>query len=124
MTFVVATLAGCGASLPAPPKGPVPTDGMIEVPYPPPAARVETIPPHDSTGEVWIDGQWQWDGSDWRWLPGAWTSPPKDAYFTPWTTRRDRDGRLLFAPAAWRSKDGKAIGAFGQENCPKEGKAP
>lgn len=95
--------------LPRPPTGPTPKEALTEVPYPPPPARVETIPPPKNKGEVWVDGQWTWDGSDWQWMAGAWVKPPEGAYFTPWSTVRRSDGQLFFAQAAWRSKDGKAL---------------
>ena len=84
---------------------------MIEVPYPPPPARVETIPPTKSAGQVWLDGQWEWGGKAWTWHDGAWTTPPPDAYFTPWTTKRRADGQLLFIRAEWRDKAGLPIHA-------------
>ena len=91
---------------------------MIEVPYPPPPARVEITPPRGSDRDVWIDGQWEWDGKMWKWLPGTWMTPPENAYFTPWTAVRTRDGRLLFARAAWRSKDGRPLDvASGRDVC-------
>jgi hypothetical protein len=82
---------------------------MIEVPYPPPAARVETIPDPKVAGQVWIDGQWEWDARDWKWRDGAWTTPPPNAYFTPWTTKRRADGQLLFARAEWRDPSGRPL---------------
>jgi len=111
-------LSACSASLPKPPTGPVPPDAMIEVPYPPPPARVEVIPPRKNGLDVWIDGQWEWDGTVWKWLDGAWTTPPANAYFTPWTAVRQSDGRLLFARAAWRAKDGRPLDAApGRDVC-------
>src|SRR6185503_17526202 len=103
----LALLSGCSSSLPRPPAGRVPADAMTqEVPYPPPPARVEVIPPKKGERDVWIDGQWDWDGQAWKWLAGQWMTPPADAYFTPWTAARRGDGRLFFAPAAWRDKYG------------------
>ncbi len=85
---------------------------MIEVPYPPPAARVESVPPPPNAADVWIDGQWDWDGRNWRWHEGRWMTPPDGAYFTRWTTQRRRDGRLFFARAAWRDASGRALDAY------------
>jgi hypothetical protein len=112
--------AGCGA-LPRPPTGPVPPGAAgEEVPYPPPPARVETVPPRHADGEVWIDGQWDWEGEAWRWLSGAWVSPPPNAYFTPWTTTLESNGRFLFVRATWRRRDGRPLGpglGFGAKGC-------
>jgi hypothetical protein len=58
---------------------------------------------------VWLDGQWTWGGKTWNWLPGAWVTPPKGGYFTPWTAARRADGRLFFTPATWRTRDGHAL---------------
>lgn len=104
-------LPACLGRLPRPPTGPTPADALIEVPYPPPPARVEVVPPRKHDHEVWLDGQWDWDGSAWKWIPGSWATPPAGAYFAPWTTVRRSDGRLFFAPAAWRIEGGRALPA-------------
>lgn len=83
----------------------------VEVPYPPPPARVELIPAQRDPAQVWVDGQWDWNLDDWVWRGGEWTTPPsEDAYFTPWTTVRAKDGRLYFVAATWRSASGDPIG--------------
>lgn len=99
----------CSPGLSRPAGGPVPEDGMIEVVYPPPPGRVEEIPEQKDASHVWINGQWDWDGKEWRWQPGAWMAPPPNAYFTPWTTRRRADGKLYFARAAWRENGGRPL---------------
>lgn len=116
----------CYSSLSRPPRGKVPPDAFEEVvPYPPPAARVETVPPQKSEGEVWIDGQWDWDGKTWKWVPGAWMRPPESASsFTPWSLKRAEDGRLHFARATWRAADGRALGLIHHEVCPTPPRAP
>jgi hypothetical protein len=106
----LALLPACtGWRVPKPPGGPVPEDEMIEVPYPPPPAHVEVVPEKKKDGDVWIDGQWDWDGADWQWTEGSWMTPPPNAYFTPWKAERKKDGRLFFASAAWRAPDGKPL---------------
>lgn len=107
----LALFPACSPGLPRPPGGPVTAGETIEVPYPPPAARVETIPARKATGQVWLDGQWEWDGKSWKWHDGAWTTPPPDAYFTPWATKRRADGQLLFTRAEWRDKAGRPLDA-------------
>jgi hypothetical protein len=82
---------------------------MVEVPYPPPAARVEVVPPRKGALDVWVDGQWDWDGDVWQWTAGSWVKPPANAYFTPWKAERREDGRLLFARASWRTKEGALL---------------
>lgn len=103
--------AGCGSSLPGPALGPPLTGLMIEVPYPPSAARVETIPPQPRDDAVWVDGQWSWEVKRWRWERGGWVVPPKHAYFSPWQTFRRSDGVLLFVPATWATLDQREIAA-------------
>jgi hypothetical protein len=109
VVLLFALLPACSSSLPRPPAGLVPTSDMIEVPYPPPPGRVEIIPPKKTAGQVWIDGQWEWDGNGWKWREGAWSTPPPNAYFTPWMTKRRADGQLLFARAEWRDKAGRPL---------------
>ena len=108
--LLCAVLTACSSSLPAPPANPVPPDDMFKIPYPPPPDRAETIPPKKGEKDVWIDGQWDWNGKGWKWSDGAWATPPPGAtYFTPWTTVRKPDGRLLFARATWRSAAGRPV---------------
>lgn len=109
LAAVLALLPACSPSLPRPPTGKIPTDETIEVPYPPPPARAETIPPEKAAGQVWIDGQWEWNEKAWKWREGAWTTSPPGAYFTPWTTKRRADGQLLFTRAEWRDKAGRPL---------------
>jgi hypothetical protein len=109
--------AACSATLPVPPGGPVPATAFTtEVPYPPPAARVEVVSTRTRAGTVWLDGQWDWDGKAWAWVAGGWVEPPQGAYFTPWEVRREPDGRLLFARATFRDRSGRALSA-GHEAC-------
>jgi hypothetical protein len=112
---LLAALAGfaaaCGArDLPRPPIGPNDAAGYVEVPYPPPPARPEIVPPQPSLEAVWIDGQWAWHGTRWRWSPGGWVAPPQSGtYFAPWMTARRADGVLLFTEARWRNPAGQDV---------------
>jgi hypothetical protein len=120
----MALLLSCAYRPPKPPTGGrVPVDEMIEVPYPPPPARVEIIPSQKDRREVWIDGQWDWTGNEWRWDDGSWVIPPSGAHFTPWITERQEDGRLLFARAAWRDERGRPLAA-GPGTCPEPSSPP
>jgi hypothetical protein len=116
--LALALLSACSSGLPRPPTGRIPADALVEVPYPPPPAHVEVIPPQKNPRDVWIDGQWDWDGKAWKWTDGAWQAPPANAYFTAWTTVRRGDGQLFFARAAWRGKDGRALDLDGPNACP------
>ncbi len=85
----------------------VPVD-LLEIPYPPPPARVEVVPETTVTGAVWVDGEWGWTGKRWSWSRGYWSVPPAGAQFAPWLTIRGIDGRLYMAKGVWRSADGKS----------------
>ena len=45
---------------------------------PPPAARVEVVPPKPTAGSVWVNGYYVWDGYVWVWASGAYRIPPED----------------------------------------------
>jgi hypothetical protein len=103
---------GCGSSLPEPPLAepmPVRAEKAVEVPYPPPPARVEFVPERPRSGSVWIDGEWSWTGRRWAWTYGRWVAPPDSAKFSPWKTARSSDGTLLFVPGTWRNAAGAEI---------------
>jgi hypothetical protein len=114
LSAIVLALAvgyACGSSLPTP-RTRTPPEGSIdyiEVPYPPPAARVEVIPPKPAEGAVWVDGEWSWQGRRWTWETGGWVKPPPQAYFAPWRTKRLDNGKLLFASGSWRSETDRPI---------------
>ncbi len=97
-TVVVA----CASELPRPAYVAQTTDALAPVPYPPPPARVETVPPSPGRGAVWIDGEWAWQGRLFAWRRGRWVMPPAGARFAPWTTVRGEDGTVYLAGGAWR----------------------
>ena len=111
LAYALAVVA-CGTRIPVPPTGPHPanTTAYVDVPFPPPPARVEVIPPPPpDRGAVWVDGEWAWEGKRWDWQPGGWVVPPAGAYFAPWLVYRLDDGRLLFAPGAWHAASGDRL---------------
>ena len=91
----------CGSSFPVVPSNPAPA-AYLEVPYPPPAARVEMVPPKPSRAALWLDGGWSWLGRGWVWIGGGWVSPTPGTYYSRWAVVRAPDGRLYFAPGEWR----------------------
>jgi len=106
--FVAA--ASCRAkNLPAPEYTSHPTSALVEVPFPPPPARVENIPKRPNDDAVWIDGEWQWQARRWAWKPGRWMVPPPNARFAPWTSVRDRIGTLYVAAGVWRDSAGNEV---------------
>jgi hypothetical protein len=106
-----AIVVACSSSLPTPKTGPHPPNvtSYIEVPFPPPAAHVEVIPPKPREGAVWMDGEWDWEGKSWVWESGGWITPPEKAYLAPWVTYRQDNGKLLFAPGSWHTDDGAVV---------------
>lgn len=119
IAVVMALFWGCGpGALPHPRWVGQPTSALTEVPYPPPAARVEFVPKQPSDRAVWIDGEWTWGGRRWAWRAGRWIVPPADsltaplylpASFSPWTTVRNGAGTLFFAEGSWRDVRGGEV---------------
>jgi hypothetical protein len=107
--FLGVVLSGCSSALPHPPEAPQPSDAFVDVPYPPPAGHVETVPARPSRTALWIDGQWSWDGERWEWRPGGWVAPDPGARFARWQIRIQADGQLRFAGASWRDAGGHLL---------------
>lgn len=100
----------CGsAELPSPDYTKHPTSALVEIPYPPPPARIEAVPEEPDGDVVWIDGEWLWQSRRWSWKPGRWIHPPAGARFSPWTTVRDRIGTLYVASGTWRNPAGAEV---------------
>jgi hypothetical protein len=106
----VLALAACGpTALPAPPYAPQPSSALERVPFPPPPARVETVPARPSTNATWIDGEWTWRGKRWLWIRGRWVVAPTGARYSPWALVRAPDGTLWEARGAWRDARGDEL---------------
>lgn len=86
-----------------------PLSAYAEVPYPPPAALVEAIPPSPSSTLVWLDGYWTWQGQFYVWMRGGWVFVPAGARFARWQSFYTRDGLLMFASGAWYAPDGNRV---------------
>jgi hypothetical protein len=76
-------------------------DTPIPVPYPPPAAKSEMIPPPHSDEAVWVDGYWMWKGSGYSWNAGRWVVPGPGMAYAPAILVRLRNGDLVFYPPKW-----------------------
>lgn len=95
-------LVACSAALPAAESTEHPLAAYVEVPYPPPAALVETVPERPARSDVvWIDGEWRYQGRSFVWRRGGWVVPPPAGRFAPWRSWYRRDGRLMLAPGTW-----------------------
>lgn len=73
----------------------------VRAPSQPPPPRVEAPAPMPVAGAVWTAGHWQWDGSAWVWVTGAWQMPPSAA--ATWRAPRwivDGNG-VRFDPGDW-----------------------
>jgi hypothetical protein len=106
-----ALAAACSSRLPLVKTGPRPAnEPWVAVPYPPPAARVDFVPPRPNDSAVWVDGQWTWQARRWVWEPGGWVVAPPDSYFVPWTVRLSAGG-FLFSTGSWHKEDGTEIPA-------------
>jgi len=101
---VAPLLAGCGSAIASPKLGPHYQEEPLAVPYPPPPARVETIPrhPREMKNPVWLDGEWQWKGRRWVWQEGHWELPLAGGYYAPATTLRIADGTLYYYQGEWK----------------------
>jgi hypothetical protein len=104
-------LPACGTSLPGPPMAPNVTANYVEVPYPPPPARIEYIPKRPNETALWVDGGWRYRGRRWRWVPGSWFDVPAGARFAHWASTIRADGVFLYAPGEWMDAKGKALPA-------------
>ena len=103
-TFVA--LAGCSAETveqkPAIVQLPSqPMSTVIIAPRAPPPARVEIVPPPPQTAavDIWRPGHWDWNGSDWDWIPGAYIARPRPA--VEW-----HPGHWLQETNGWAWQDG------------------
>lgn len=97
-----ASLQGCQATLPVPETTWHPGEGFAIVPFPPPVARVEFIPPRPNEVDVWIDGAWEWEKQSFSWRAGRWESPPsRGARYAPATWVRSPNGPLYFYRGRW-----------------------
>jgi len=101
---------GCNKSvLPLPPMGPNESTTPIVVPYPPPAARAEIIPPKPGERVVWIDGTWIWDRRRWVWQRGRWEVPPTGAHYALSKIVEMPDGSLNWYPGGWQTRNPQAV---------------
>lgn len=112
MPKVVFLLAcACTSPLPAPDYVAQPSSALEVVPFPPPPARVETVPKRVSDRTIWIDGEWTWHTRRWLWVRGRWVVPPVGAKYSPWTMTHGTDGKLYEARGVWRNSKGEALDA-------------
>ncbi|MBK9261353.1 MAG: hypothetical protein IPM54_16310 [Polyangiaceae bacterium] len=96
-------LSACNKSaLPLPKMGANESTTSITVPYPPPPARPEIVPPKAGDRVVWIDGAWIWDRRRWVWQRGRWEVPPTGAHYAHAKIVQLPDGTLGWVPGGWQ----------------------
>jgi hypothetical protein len=71
------------------------------VPYPPPAAFAEVVPPRPRSDALWVDGHWAFRGGTFVWQRGGWLLSPPGGHFAHWRLRYAQDGTLMFADEVW-----------------------
>ena len=110
LALLAALWACSGTPLPVPPSGPHKREALLTiVPYPPPAARVEIVPPppREFADPVWIDGEWQWKGRRWVWQRGQWDIAHPGMYYAPSATVHLSDGTIAWYSGKWYTDDRK-----------------
>jgi hypothetical protein len=108
--IALALATGC-ATLPGPPRALQPEAAFVEVPGPPPPARVEVVPPRPRGAVAWVDGSWMWEGTRWKWSAGGWFSLAGGLRYADWIARRREDGTMLYANPQWQDARGEPVAA-------------
>lgn len=108
-------LASCGGKRAEAPRGAHPANDAQVVPYPPPPAKVEELPPQPSPRCVWVDGYWDFS-SRWEWQAGEWVVPDPKCRLAPVEQRR-QGGQLWYARPRWYPSGVSLLGP--QSACPR-----
>lgn len=103
--------SGCLPTLAVPEAGDQAGEVPLQVPYPPPAARVDVVldPPPSIISPVWVDGQWLWRGSRWIWEPGGWAQGDPERVYARSKLVRRSDGMLVWFEGKFRPKRSEAV---------------
>jgi len=108
-------LLGCGARHAQPPRGAHPPNDAVVVPFPPPPAKVEEVPPAPASHCTWTDGYWEFSDR-WEWQPGEWVVPEPHCQLAPVELRR-QGGQLWHARPRWYPDNVTLLGP--QSACPR-----
>jgi hypothetical protein len=114
-TLLVAALLGCGGRQVDAPRGAHPANDAVAVPYPPPPAKLEEVPPRPHASCVWTDGYWDFTDR-WEWQDGEWVLPPANCRLAPVELRR-QGGQLWHARPRWYPDNVTLLGP--QSACPR-----
>jgi WXXGXW repeat (2 copies) len=76
--------------------------GGLRVGFAPPALRIEAGIAAPGAGFVWVPGYYDWRGSDYFWVGGAWVRPPHAR--AVWVAPRyyQRRGGWYYSRGYWR----------------------
>ena len=118
--LVCATTFGCGGRHAEAPRGAHPPNDAVVVPYPPPPAKVEEVPPQPSGTCTWTDGYWEFSDR-WEWQPGEWVVPQAHCRLAPVELRRQA-GQLWHARPRWYPDNVTLLGP--QSACPNPPPCP
>ncbi len=99
--LLLVACSACSSSLPEPLPARQPWADYRPVPYPPPAAFSEVVPPRPRPDALWIDGHWAWRGRRYLWRRGGWVVPAAGSRMAQWRIRYSPDGTLQFAEETW-----------------------
>ena len=80
---------------------PVPGEVRIVAPKPPPAVRVETVPPPPGADSFWVAGHWGLENHAHVWVPGRWEMRRVEEVWVPahWVHER---GGWVYVGGHWR----------------------
>src|SRR5882724_392175 len=79
--------------------------GEIIATQAPPPPRVEVVPAPPRPREVveWEPGRWQWEGREYRWIPGHYIERPRrEAVYVPGHWDERPNGRWVWIGPHWR----------------------
>ena len=83
------------------PESDILAEQTTEAPAAPPPPQAETMPPAPIAATVWIAGFWQWSGTSWVWIPGAWQLRPSATAEWQAPSWRVRGSVHVLVPGAW-----------------------
>jgi hypothetical protein len=97
--LLLSAAIGCGGRHAEAPRGAHPANDAVSVPYPPPPAKIEEVPPQPHASCVWTDGYWEFTDR-WEWIDGEWVLPQPHCRLAPVELRR-QGGQLWHSRPRW-----------------------
>jgi hypothetical protein len=133
---VLLVLVACASRSRLAPEVPVPDTvgasdlaNSLVVPYPPPPANVETVPPTPSNPAcVYWDGQWVFGARDWQWMSGGWVIQRGDCAFQRarlfWNSIGTDRAELRYRVGRWVQAANPAMDCPAAPPCPQVAASP